>query len=249
MDSAGYVYCFSNQSFAGIVKIGMTTRYIEERLQEANHCGTWGPPTPYVIEFAKKVNNPKEKEKVLHSLLEKYSERVNTNREFFKISVIDARLFFDLIDGEYWDKDTIIKEDEKVKEEVKERESVTNENIVLSYSLIDNINKILNVDSSSNRLILENSFNNRPNKYNCELCKYYTDRKQNHEIHIESEKHKFRIHNTFFKYICKLCNKTYQSSGGLSKHKQKCKSRYNNINKALIQNTVSNLQEILEFSK
>lgn len=40
MESQGYVYCFSNPSFVDIVKIGMTTRYIEERLQEANHCGT-----------------------------------------------------------------------------------------------------------------------------------------------------------------------------------------------------------------
>jgi hypothetical protein len=81
MSSSGYIYCFSNPSLLGMVKVGMTTRYIEERLQEANHCGTWGPPTPYVIEFAKKVNNPREKEKALHRLLEKYSERVNTNNK------------------------------------------------------------------------------------------------------------------------------------------------------------------------
>ncbi len=83
MVSEGYVYCFSNPSFVGIVKIGMTTRYIEERLQEANHCGTWGLPTPYIIEFAKKVNNPREKEITLHRLLEKYSERVN-HREVYQ---------------------------------------------------------------------------------------------------------------------------------------------------------------------
>ena len=69
------------------------------------------------------------------------------------------------------------------------------------------------------------------------------------EKRCKSEKHKFRIQNTYSKYICKLCNKTYQSSGGLSKHKRKCNNRYNNINKTLIQNTVSNLQEILAFSK
>jgi hypothetical protein len=251
MESQGYVYCFSNPSFIGIVKIGMTTRYIEERLQEANHCGTWGPPTPYVIEFAKKVNNPREKEKIIHRLLEKYSERVNTNREFFKISVIDARLFFDLIDGEYWNKDTIVNEHENVKENIL-YEQITNdgnENIILSDMLIDNINKILNGNNVNSTEILEKAYIYKSNKYNCELCKYYTDRKQNYELHIESEKHKYRIQNTFFKYICKLCNKKYQSSGGLSKHKRKCISRYNNINKTLIQNTVSNLQEILEYSK
>ena len=178
-------------------------------------------------------------------LLEKYSERVNRHREFFKISIIDVKLFFDLIDGEYWNKETIMKND--VKETIPNE---SNKNIILSGSLIDNINKILHVNGNNNNTeFLENAYNYKSNKYNCELCKYYTDRKQNYEIHIESEKHKFRIQNTFFKYICKLCNKKYQSSGGLSKHKRKCKSKYNNINKTLIQNTVSNLQEILEFSK
>ena len=180
-------------------------------------------------------------------------ERVNTNREFFKISVIDARLFFDLIDGEYWDKDTITHY-ERMKQPMKEPITNTdNKNLLLSDSLIDNINKILNNNNISsntnNRQILENSYNYKSNKYTCELCKYYTNRKQNYDIHIESERHKFRIQNTFSKYICKLCNKNYQSSGGLSKHKRKCKTRFNNINKTLIQNTVSNLQEILEFSK
>jgi len=239
MSSSGYIYCFSNPSLLGMVKVGMTTRYIEERLQEANHCGTWGPPTPYVIEFAKKVNNPREKEKALHRLLEKYSERVNTNREFFKIAVIDVKLFFDFVDGEYWSKE--VNQNTLLCAKYNPTEINNNESVLDTQD--DNVVNINNEEDHTN-----NVYNYTFNKYRCELCKYYTDRKQNYQTHIESEKHNFRKQNTFLRYTCKICNKTYQSSGGLSKHKRKCKNKYNNINRLLIQNTVSTLQQILDFN-
>ena len=98
----GYIYCFSNFSMSGILKIGMTERTPEIRLKEANMSDTWRPPTPYVIEFAKKVNNPKEKEKTLHILLSQYTEKINPKREFFKVSLEEVKTFFDLMDGEFW---------------------------------------------------------------------------------------------------------------------------------------------------
>ena len=58
----GYIYCFSNPSMPGILKVGMTERIPEARLSEANASDTWRPPTPYKIEFAKKVSNPSQKE-------------------------------------------------------------------------------------------------------------------------------------------------------------------------------------------
>ena len=97
----GYIYCFSNDSMPGLVKVGMTDRHPEERLKEANKPDTFKPPSPYKIEFAKYVIDPKQKEKTIHKLLEKYTERVNTNREFFRILPDDLRVFFDLIDGSY----------------------------------------------------------------------------------------------------------------------------------------------------
>ena len=86
----------------GIVKVGMTERTPEARLHDANRSDTFKPPTPYVIEFAKHVVNPKEKEGFLHKLLEKYTERINLHREFFRIAPSDLRRFFDLMDGDYW---------------------------------------------------------------------------------------------------------------------------------------------------
>lgn len=111
--SYGYIYCFSNQSMPGILKIGMTERTPVVRLSEANASDTWRPPTSYKIEFAKKVSNPSQKEKTLHSLLEKYTERINPRREFFRVSREEVDTFFNLIDGEDW----VEGEDEEVEED------------------------------------------------------------------------------------------------------------------------------------
>jgi len=80
----------------------MTLREPLERLKEANSSDTWKPPTPYTIEFAKHVVNAKEKEISVHKLLEKYTEKIHERREFFRVTVEEVRLFFDLMDGEYW---------------------------------------------------------------------------------------------------------------------------------------------------
>ena len=101
--SEGYIYCFGNKSMAGIYKIGMTEKTPEHRLSEANSSDTWRPPTPYTIEFAKRVSNPREKESIIHNIL-KHS-RINPKREFFNDSIERIRLIFDLSDGEYWHHD------------------------------------------------------------------------------------------------------------------------------------------------
>lgn len=100
--SIGYLYCFSNRSMPSILKIGVTTREPLIRLKEANMSDTWRPPTPYEMEFAKKVISPMEKETILHTILAKYTERVNPNREFFRASVEEVKKLFDLIDGDYY---------------------------------------------------------------------------------------------------------------------------------------------------
>jgi hypothetical protein len=129
--SYGYIYCFSNASMQGILKIGITERTPEDRLREANASDTWKPPTPYNIEFAKKVLNPYQKEKTLHALLEQYTERIHSRREFFRVSLEEVRTFFDLMDGEMWtkaahEKDTEheneVEEKEEEKQDEKEKE-------------------------------------------------------------------------------------------------------------------------------
>jgi len=98
----GYIYCMSNPSMPGIMKIGMTMRTPEERLKEANKHDTFKPPTLYQIDFAKEVLNPKTKEGILHDLLERYTERINPQREFFRVSSTEVYRFFQLVDGAWW---------------------------------------------------------------------------------------------------------------------------------------------------
>ena len=108
----GYIYCFSNPSMPGILKVGMTERTPDLRLKEANASDTWRPPTPYKIEFAKKVSNPSQKEKTLHILLEQYTERIHPRREFFRVSLEEINKFFDLMDGEMWTENRVEEKDE-----------------------------------------------------------------------------------------------------------------------------------------
>ena len=129
----GYLYCFSNESMPGILKIGMTERTPEIRLNEANSSDTWRPPTPYKIEFAKKVLNPKQKEATLHNLLSQYTERINPKREFFRVSLEEIKTFFELIDGDLWVK-LINEEDEEDEEETEEDKEETEEDNKVTIS-------------------------------------------------------------------------------------------------------------------
>ena len=125
----GYLYCFSNESMPGILKIGMTERTPEIRLNEANSSDTWRPPTPYKIEFAKKVLNPKQKEVTLHNLLSQYTNRINPKREFFRVSLEEVKTFFELIDGDLWVKLIEDEDDEETEEETEEdKEEIEEDN-------------------------------------------------------------------------------------------------------------------------
>jgi len=98
--SIGYIYCFSCPDMPGIVKIGMTLREPDIRLGEANKSNTFKPPSPYIIDIAKKVKNPLQKEHSLHTLLD--DVRVKTSREFFKITLKKVGHLFAAIDGQLW---------------------------------------------------------------------------------------------------------------------------------------------------
>lgn len=112
-EKEGWVYCISNPEMPTLLKIGMTDRTPQERLAEANRSDTWRPPVDFKIEFAKKVKNALKKEKTIHKLLEQYNERVNRSREFFRISTEKARLYFELMDGEWWESTEHSNDDDK----------------------------------------------------------------------------------------------------------------------------------------
>jgi hypothetical protein len=102
----GYIYCMSNASMPGILKIGMTNRTPEDRLKDANRHDTFKPPTPYQLVFAKEVWNPKKKEGIIHTLLARYTDRINPQREFFRVSSDEVYQFFQLVDGPWWKNDS-----------------------------------------------------------------------------------------------------------------------------------------------
>lgn len=106
--SEGYLYCLSNPSMPGILKIGMTERTPEDRAKE---LFTTGVALPFKIEFAKKVKNPKDKEIELHDILDDYIPRVYPRREFFRASPEQVLKFFKLMDGEMWNGTRSVEDD------------------------------------------------------------------------------------------------------------------------------------------
>ena len=70
--SKGYIYCFSNLSYDGLLKIGFTDRNPKNR---ANELYKTGVPFPFKIEFVKYVDEPKIIETSIHNFFNKY--RVN----------------------------------------------------------------------------------------------------------------------------------------------------------------------------
>jgi len=96
-DVEGYIYCFTNESMPGLVKIGMTTEDPEYRARELS--SVTGIPTPFRVEISKRILNPREKERAVHELLATLGFRVNEKREFFDCSMVIVKQLFAVIDG------------------------------------------------------------------------------------------------------------------------------------------------------
>jgi hypothetical protein len=124
----GYIYCFSNQCMFGLLNIGATLKNPETELLESNDFDKWRPPTPYKIEFIKKVSNPFQKEKTLHTILSQHTKRVNPDRNFFRVGLGDVKELFDLMD-EVIEKEEISSRDEDEKEEINSRDADEKEEI------------------------------------------------------------------------------------------------------------------------
>lgn len=82
----GVVYVLSNPCMPGIVKIGQTTRKIEERLRELSIAT--GVPQPFVREALFSSTYPNKDEQNIHDRLS--VARVSDNREFFRLTPPEA---------------------------------------------------------------------------------------------------------------------------------------------------------------
>jgi len=80
------VYILTNEAMPDMVKIGITSTTVEERMKSLQ---TTGVPLPFTCYYAAEVEDAGKIEKVLHA---GYADsRVNPNREFFNISPEAAR--------------------------------------------------------------------------------------------------------------------------------------------------------------
>jgi hypothetical protein len=76
---AGWIYVLSTRHFREFLKVGMTTRNIEERVREINRAT--GIPIPYGVRRCWRVSDPIKAEKLAHTTLAEF--RVRNDREFF----------------------------------------------------------------------------------------------------------------------------------------------------------------------
>ena len=88
----GIIYILSNPRMPGLLKIGCTTRPVEERLSELNRSTS--APAPFVPEAFFYSEHPYEDEKAIHSRLVR--ARL-TDREFFEIGLEEALSVCELV--------------------------------------------------------------------------------------------------------------------------------------------------------
>jgi hypothetical protein len=77
---AGWIYILSTRELRDLLKIGMTTRTVELRVQEIN--GATGVATPFGVRRCWRVSDPQQVEKVVHAAVAVH--RVRADREFFR---------------------------------------------------------------------------------------------------------------------------------------------------------------------
>lgn len=84
----GYVYILKNPSMPGLLKIGKTTRSVQQR---ANELWQTGVPTPFAVVAEVLSPDCHELERSVHQML--HDVRVSEMREFFSVSEEQARRF------------------------------------------------------------------------------------------------------------------------------------------------------------
>ena len=89
-------YVLTNEAMPGLIKIGKTTRTLQDRMQELYSTGV---PFPFICKYAVEVdeNDEKEYEKLIHRGLSE--QRANPKREFFEISFESAISLMKMIPG------------------------------------------------------------------------------------------------------------------------------------------------------
>jgi hypothetical protein len=88
---AGWIYILSTREFPDLLKIGMTTRTVEQRAQEIN--GATGVAVPFGVRRCWRVMDPQSAEKIVHLRLRDF--RLRNDREFFRLAFPAAAIMLD----------------------------------------------------------------------------------------------------------------------------------------------------------
>ena len=79
---AGWIYILSTREMRRLLKVGMTTRSVQERAKEIN--AATGVAIPFGVRRCWRVSDPALVEKLIHHSLREY--RLRQDREFFQVS-------------------------------------------------------------------------------------------------------------------------------------------------------------------
>lgn len=90
--AAGWIYILSNREFPDLLKIGMTTRTVEQRAHEIN--GATGVAIPFGVRRCWRVTDPQKAEKLVHACLIDF--RLRNDREFFRLEFPTAAKMVDI---------------------------------------------------------------------------------------------------------------------------------------------------------
>jgi hypothetical protein len=83
---AGWIYILSTRDNPRLLKIGMTTRTVEERAKEIN--GVTGVAVPFGVRRCWRVMSPLSAERLVHNAL--CASRLRNDREFFRVDFSEA---------------------------------------------------------------------------------------------------------------------------------------------------------------
>jgi TPR repeat protein len=84
----GSLYVLVNSSYPGLIKVGFTTRQLDERVAELSRAT--GVPTPFVLAYDHAFADVARAEHAVHGELERLGLRINSHREFFRGTPTDA---------------------------------------------------------------------------------------------------------------------------------------------------------------
>ena len=92
-----WVYILSNPTQPGLLKIGYTKKLPEERAKQISSAT--GVALPYKVEWAYQCFNGEMVEREVHHKLK--AQRVNSSKEFFQISLEEAKETINLIGSKF----------------------------------------------------------------------------------------------------------------------------------------------------